>query len=1177
MCSLEWHRTWRNQFVVILAVGLSYFAAAFLNLALATGHHDVTPVWPSSGIAVAAVLVLGPRALPGVWLGQFAINFLELRSGHTAAAPLLAFLTAAGVGCVGTLQAAIARLLVRRLAGPQFLNNGRGTFRFLMLAGPLSCAVASGIGPALLCAAGVTAWHEFGRMWFTWWTGESIGVVAVAPVLLAWRQAPRVSFRSGRLIEAAVLAVYLVASLLGGFKLVPTGPLAGSPLPFIYLPGLAWAAMRFGPRGASTATLTLSAVAVLATAHGCGPFAGRDVAESLMLLQLYLGVMSGTTLIVAAITTERQSAQEELAALNARLESHILARTAELESANDTLRMQAVERQRVEEALRREAVRLAAVVAVQDAIASTPPDLDAVLRMIAQRAKDLAGAPTAAVGFPDGDEFALRVSTDGAAQPSFRVKLDRSLSGQCLRTGQVVHCNDTLADDRADQEACRRSGTRSLILLPLRRDGIPAAVLMVYSPEPDVFDAADVKALQLMAGFVEGVMAKAAAFEEKRALLDERTATLEALREAQERFVTFMDNSPSLCFIHDEHGRYVYVNKAFERRFGGSVDDWIGKTVFERFPPDVARRMQESLDRTLEADQKLELTEDVPTLDGMCHCIVFKFPLRDARGRRYVAGEAIDITGRKRAEAALRDQERLFRQVLDALPVGVIITNPDWRIVRSNPAAERIWGGVRQLGPDERAQFKGWWTDTGKPVLPDEWAMCYALSRRESSPVQRVDIEALDGSRKTIETCAEPVLDEQQQLVAGVCVIEDVTDRRKAEQALAASERFARATVDALTTEMAILDEGGTIVAVNQAWRQFAEENGQNPLAAGLGVNYLAVCDRASGEDAELAAAAARGIRRVMSRERDEFYLEYPCHSPQTERWFAMRVTRFGSEGVTRFVVAHENITARRIAARLERERAGLRDAVSAMDRVLGVVGHELRTPLAATRVTAELLLMDGMRQADEGEKLLRSVHDEVVRMGTMVNDLLEVARLNSGTTKWNWSTVLLAKVCEEAAASVQPLIDPTRVELRVESATPGLIMRGDPEAIRRLVINLLSNAYKHTPAGSIRVSVTAKEDGGERYVQLEVADTGTGMSQEVAARLGEAFVLNSGMIGGDYVKGSGLGLAICKGIVGAHGGRISVASAKGAGTTVAVLLRADLAEPVSHGPGALISVEAVN
>jgi PAS domain S-box-containing protein len=1177
MYSLEWRRTWRNQFVVILAVGLSYFVAASLNFALATGHNNVTPIWPASGIAVAAVMILGWRALPGVWLGQFSFNVFELLNGHAPTAPLLALVIAAGIACTGTMESAIARLLVRRFAGPEFLNSGGGTFRFLMLAGPVSCVVGSSVGPALLCATGAAAWHEFESMWFTWWTGDSIGVAAVAPVLLAWRAAPRLAFRSGRVAEAVALAAYFVASLLVSFKLVPVGPLAGSPLAFLYLPGLAWAAMRFGPRGASSATLALSAVAVFATVHGAGPFAGPDAGQTLLHLQLYLGVMGGTTLIVAAVAAERQAAQSALLSLNGELESHILARTAELESANDTLRMQAVERQRVEEALRRETVRLAAVVAVQDAIASTPPDLDAVLRMIAQRAKDLAGAPTAAVGFPDGDEFALRVSTDSTAQPSFRVKLDRSLSGHCLRTGQVVHCNDTLADDRADQEACRRSGARSLILLPLRRDGIPAAVLMVYSPEPDVFDAADVKALQLMAGFIERVMAKAAAFEEKRVLLDERTATLEALSEAQERFITFMDNSPSLCFIHDEHGRYVYVNKAFERRFGGSVDDWIGKTVFDRFPPDVARRMQESHDRTLHADQKLELTEDVPTPDGMSHCIVFKFPLRDARGRRYVAGEAIDITGRKRAEAALRDQERLFRLVLDSLPVGVVLANREGRIVRSNAAADAIWGGIRQVGPDELAQYKGWWVDDGKPVRPDEWALSYAMSRRESSPVQLINIEAFDGSRKTIETCAVPVLDEDHQLAAGVVVIKDVSDRVQAQQALAASERFARATVDALTTEMAILDEGGAIVAVNQAWRQFAEENGQSPLAVGLGVNYLAVCDRASGEDAELAAAAARGIRRVMSRERDEFYLEYPCHSPQTERWFAMRVTRFGSEGVTRFVVAHENITARRIAARLERERAGLRDAVRAMDRVLGVVGHELRTPLAATRVTAELLLMDGMRHAEEGEKLLRSVHDEVVRMGTMVNDLLEVARLNSGTTKWNWSTVLLAKVCEEAAASVQPLIDPTRVELRVESATPGLIMRGDPEAIRRLVINLLSNAYKHTPAGSIRVSVTAKQDGGERHVQLEVADTGTGMSQDVASKLGEAFVLNSGMIGGDYVKGSGLGLAICKGIVGAHGGRISVASAKGAGTTVTVLLRADLAEPVSHGPAALVSVEAVN
>jgi signal transduction histidine kinase len=116
-----------------------------------------------------------------------------------------------------------------------------------------------------------------------------------------------------------------------------------------------------------------------------------------------------------------------------------------------------------------------------------------------------------------------------------------------------------------------------------------------------------------------------------------------------------------------------------------------------------------------------------------------------------------------------------------------------------------------------------------------------------------------------------------------------------------------------------------------------------------------------------------------------------------------------------------------------------------------------------------------------------------------------------------------------------------------------------------------VSNASKFTPDGSIRVRAAACEDGATaaRLVRVEVSDTGRGIAPAIAERLGEAFALNSGVVGESYVKGSGLGLAICRGIVSAHGGTTSVASTPGKGTTVTVLLRADLPGPVADGPGA--------
>lgn len=128
------------------------------------------------------------------------------------------------------------------------------------------------------------------------------------------------------------------------------------------------------------------------------------------------------------------------------------------------------------------------------------------------------------------------------------------------------------------------------------------------------------------------------------------------------------------------------------------------------------------------------------------------------------------------------------------------------------------------------------------------------------------------------------------------------------------SKRFLQSTLDALSAHIAILDEKGGILEVNGAWKQFSEENFPADRRPGVGTNYLEICDRAGGLSSEDASAAACGIRAVATGQSDEFHLEYPCHSPQERRWFALRATRFAGDGPARVVLAHENITARKLA-----------------------------------------------------------------------------------------------------------------------------------------------------------------------------------------------------------------------------------------------------------------------
>jgi PAS domain S-box-containing protein len=137
-------------------------------------------------------------------------------------------------------------------------------------------------------------------------------------------------------------------------------------------------------------------------------------------------------------------------------------------------------------------------------------------------------------------------------------------------------------------------------------------------------------------------------------------------------------------------------------------------------------------------------------------------------------------------------------------------------------------------------------------------------------------------------------------------------------------------TLDSLSAHIAIVDESGEILAVNEVWRAFAETNGGDPEKVSEGANYLQICDSATGLHSDVAAAFADGIRAVLSGRRESFEMEYPCHSPSERRWFMGRVTRFSGSGAPRAVVAHENITGRKQAEEQTLFQARLLDQVQA-------------------------------------------------------------------------------------------------------------------------------------------------------------------------------------------------------------------------------------------------------
>ena len=156
-------------------------------------------------------------------------------------------------------------------------------------------------------------------------------------------------------------------------------------------------------------------------------------------------------------------------------------------------------------------------------------------------------------------------------------------------------------------------------------------------------------------------------------------------------------------------------------------------------------------------------------------------------------------------------------------------------------------------------------------------------------------------------------------------------ERARAKAQSETSEQFLRAAVDTLSAHVAILDSRGRIVTVNRAWQAFAAANGMPADMTFAGVDYFSACTGASGEDAPTAAAAAAGLRAVIAGERDLFEMDYPCHGPNEQRWFHLRVTPFAEPAPRRVVVAHENITDRRLAEAAQRRSEGLFEKIFTM------------------------------------------------------------------------------------------------------------------------------------------------------------------------------------------------------------------------------------------------------
>ena len=287
----------------LLGLAFLYVVFARFGLSLAAVSGYATLVWPPTGISIAAWLLFGTGVWPGIFVGAFVANLL---SGAPVLVPL-------GIGVGNTLEALVCVLIATRI--PNFsksLENARSV-TMLILGSFVGVTVGASIGVACLSAGGVALTHPLRDVWRTWWVGDLVGALVVAPVILVWSKPPDLRLKSRR-VEALALASAVVlvsgATFFGDLSVV-----SGISTPFhradLLLAVMVWAALRCGRRGAVSAAFWVSATALTATVLGHGPFAQSALPKDLLALQTFMAVLAVTFLLFGATIDERERALEE--------------------------------------------------------------------------------------------------------------------------------------------------------------------------------------------------------------------------------------------------------------------------------------------------------------------------------------------------------------------------------------------------------------------------------------------------------------------------------------------------------------------------------------------------------------------------------------------------------------------------------------------------------------------------------------------------------------------------------------------------------------------------------------------------------------------------------------------------------------------------------------------------
>ena len=602
-----------------------------------------------------------------------------------------------------------------------------------------------------------------------------------------------------------------------------------------------------------------------------------------------------------------------------------------------------------------------------------------------------------------------------------------------------------------------------------------------------------------------------------------------------------LEETPDALIATSHDGKVLHWNRGAETTFGYSSAEAVGRSLAELIiPPDHLEEAKVIQSKALE-DGVVTYESFRRKKDGsLIYLSVSTRVIRDDQGKveGFVTSKK-DVTQLK----ALRDAklaEARYRDVLESTPDAIVIVNNTGRIVLGNGQAEKLFGYPRS-------------ELHGKPVevlLPERYRASHAAHlanyfRQPRTRTMGTGPELYgrrkDGAEFPVEISLSPMQSEEG--ILAMSAIRDISGRKRGEQKL-------RALLESAPDAMVIADRSGRIVLVNSQTESLfgyarAELLGQ-PVEILVPERFKAKhpAHRARFFDDPKVRPMGAGLD-LFGRRKDgtEFPVEISLSPLETE------------EGTLVSSSIRDITERKRFEHALREKNIELENANQAKDRFLATMSHELRTPLnAIIGFTGTLLMkLPGPLNADQ-EKQLKTVQTSARHLLSLINDLLDLAKIESGKVELHLEPVLCQSVLQEVSAALRPAAESKGLRFEVSAPASEILVRTDRRALSQILINLANNAIKFTERGAVLLELSQRPDGDRSVTEIAVTDTGVGIRGEDQAGLFQAFA-QVGAGGRRRTEGTGLGLHLSQKLAGLMGGRITIQSESSKGSRFTLVL----------------------